>query len=172
MSAPRQGSAGRRARARSARDVPAHRQVGPSYLAQRKAGHLLRKFGIVCFEPLERTQPSVGRPNSKGSKRYQFVNLYLQVPSSKNRAHRQGAGNVQYFKGDWTYRYEMQCPRTVARRKTRCAWNSTPSKRLRRKKGPEKGSLANSVENFRFSPRAKRPAHMDTHGPELVHISK
>ena len=42
-------------------------------------------------------------------------------------------------------------------------------------KGPKKGSLANSFEKFRFSltcSRAKRPAHMDTHGPELVHIGK
>ena len=41
--------------------------------------------------------------------------------------------------------------------------------------GPQQGSLANSVQKFRFSPtcsRAKRPAHMDTHGPELVHIGK
>ena len=46
---------------------------------------------------------------------------------------------------------------------------------VERGKGLEKGSLANSVEKFRFSPtssRAKRPAHMDTHGPELVHIGK
>ena len=42
-------------------------------------------------------------------------------------------------------------------------------------KGSQKGSLAHSVEKFRFSPtssRAKQPAHMDTHGPELVHFGK
>ena len=41
--------------------------------------------------------------------------------------------------------------------------------------GPQQGSLANSVQKFRFSPtcsRAKRPAHMDTHGPELIHFGK
>ena len=123
------GAARARAERSRRRWLPAHRQAGPSYLAQRKAGHLLRKFVIVCFEPLERTQPSVGRPNSKGSKRYQFVNLYLQVPSSKNRAHRQG--NFQYFKGGWTFRYEVPCPRAVAWRKLRCEWNFTTSQRLR-----------------------------------------
>ena len=73
----------------------------------------------------------------------------------------------------------MPCPCTVAQRRRRCAWNFTPSQRLRGSsrggKGPQQGSLANSVEKFRFSPtcsRAKRPAHMDTHGPELVHIGK
>ena len=41
--------------------------------------------------------------------------------------------------------------------------------------GPQKGSIANSVQKFRFSltcSRAKRPAHIDTHAPELVHIGK
>ena len=66
----------------------------------------------------------------------------------------------------------------MAQRKRRCAWNFTPSQRLRARRGGERastGSLANSVQNFRFSPtcsRAKRPAHMDTHGPELVNIDK
>ena len=46
---------------------------------------------------------------------------------------------------------------------------------VERGKGPKKGSLANSVEKFRFSPacsREKRPAQMDTHGPELIHFGK
>ena len=73
----------------------------------------------------------------------------------------------------------MPCPCTVAQMRRRCAWNSTPSQRLRGSsrggKGLNRVASQNSIQKIRFSPtcsRAKRPAHMDTHAPELVHIGK
>ena len=48
---------------------------------------------------------------------------------------------------------------------------------VKRGKGPKKGSLAGPRKFGRkiqiFSDQlAKRPAHMDTHGPELIHVGK
>ena len=42
----------------------------------------------------------------------------------------------------------MPCPHTVARRKRRCAWNFTPSKRLRGSSRGEKGRKRVSSQNW------------------------
>ena len=73
----------------------------------------------------------------------------------------------------------MSAARTVARRKRRCAWNLTPSKRLRGSSRGGKGRKRVSSQiwsknsDFVRAARARSgPAHMDTHGPELVRIAK
>ena len=76
---------GARTRALSSRRrwLPARRPAGPLHLAQGTARHALGKFAILCIEPLELTQPSVGRPYCHGRKGYDFGNVHPQVPFPK-----------------------------------------------------------------------------------------
>ena len=55
------GAARARAERSRRRWLPAHRQAGPSYLAQGKARHVRGNFAILCIEGLDRMKGSMLR---------------------------------------------------------------------------------------------------------------